>query len=155
MLRKTLNLRLRLYFQYPSLGLTPLRSVDPKGRGFQHQSVLGWRLKLFLCLKNLESETSMMFLVSIGINSAALRWSQWGGLSTSKRFRLTTKAFFIPQKPWIRDSDFLRHKKSASTSLKRFNVERETGFEPAAPTLARSCSTSWATLAYLVLKNCP
>ena len=29
--------------------------------------------------------------------------------------------------------------------------ERETGLEPAAPTLARSCSTNWATRAYLKL----
>ncbi len=33
--------------------------------------------------------------------------------------------------------------------LKRtVEVERETGFEPATPTLARLCSTNWATLAY-------
>ena len=30
----------------------------------------------------------------------------------------------------------------------RFFGERETGFEPATPTLARWCSTSWATRAY-------
>ena len=28
------------------------------------------------------------------------------------------------------------------------DIERETGFEPATPTLARLCSTNWATLAY-------
>ena len=33
--------------------------------------------------------------------------------------------------------------------------ERKTGFEPATPTLARSCSTSWATFAFVIhhLKN--
>ena len=34
-----------------------------------------------------------------------------------------------------------------NSSLFERNFERETGFEPATPTLARSCSTSWATLA--------
>ena len=36
-------------------------------------------------------------------------------------------------------------------SFPSLREERETGLEPAAPTLARSCSTNWATRAYV---NC-
>ena len=34
-------------------------------------------------------------------------------------------------------------------------TERKTGFEPATPTLARSCSTNWATFASVVFKISP
>ena len=90
------------------------------------------------------------------------------GLNTSERWKPTHKCSKIkkPHSMWSfstrggtwtrtpqRAQDFKSGVSTNSTTrafvLKRtVEVERETGFEPATPTLARLCSTNWATLAY-------